>query len=179
MSGLAIAIVIIVIILLIAGVYYYSTLPAPAPEPVTVTPIIASDGQKAVIVQPANTPATSVDVVPVVATPTVAAPPPAVAPPTVAAPPTGPKFIGCLKDSADRILPTQAPGGQLTWDSCKAAAGSAKYFGLQHWSGDPNRKTGECWYGNELKRQEPATNCIVEDGHHIGGFWSLAAYEAQ
>ncbi len=169
MSGPAVAIVIIVIILLIIGVYYYSTLPAPAPEPVTVTPIIASDGQKAVVVQPANVPATSVAVVPVV---------PAPAPAVVATPAsTGPKLVGCLKNSSDLILPKIAPGGQMTWEQCRTAAGKAKYFGLEFWNGDTNRKTGNCLYGDALKRREPATNCIIEDGYTIGSNFSTGVYE--
>lgn len=166
-------IVAFVVILLIILVGYYVMQPGEPekPNPVTVTPVIASDGKPAVIVQPADMSATRVEVVPVVAAPT-----PAPASTTTSAT-AEPKLIGCLADSSDLILPKLVPGGQLTWEQCRAAAGKSKYFGLEYWNGDKNRKTGNCLHGDVLKRQLPATNCIIEDGRTIGSNWSIGVYE--
>jgi hypothetical protein len=89
-------------------------------------------------------------------------------------------FIGCYKDSEDRILPNHAPGGaSVKWNKCRNIARDAgsRYFGLQWREGDENPLTGECWHGNAIKRKDPATNCAVHGNRQMGGSWSIAMYD--
>jgi len=92
----------------------------------------------------------------------------------VVATPSGPKYIGCYKDTGSRAIPTHA--GNMTLAECadKARAAGNTIFGMQYNNGVGGDKA-ECWIGANTgyDKYGAATNCGAKN---LGGSWANAVY---
>jgi hypothetical protein len=90
----------------------------------------------------------------------------------------GSKFVGCYKDSANRVLP-EGLASPVTLSECQKLAQQRglKYYGLE-WANNFGGNSGQCWAGNKINDQGPATNCTKDkSGNTVGGDWSIAVYK--
>ena len=88
--------------------------------------------------------------------------------------PSGPKYLGCYKDTGSRTLPKHA--GNMTLSECaaKAKAAGNSVFGMQYNNGVGGDKA-ECWIGanSGYDKYGAASNCGAKK---LGGSWANAVY---